>query len=92
MPMPGEANSRKLEHVSGQLLVVSAARVLAEAADCWLHTILLLLLLLSVPISQHQSASCEDIKQHMECRWSLLQGTSTADLQSWTGMLLKTLL
>ena len=46
VPLPDEATSRDLEHVSGQLLVVCVARPLAKAVHCWLHTIQLLLLLI----------------------------------------------
>ena len=46
--LPAEANLRNLGHFSGQLLVVFVARLLVKAVHCWLNTIQLLMLRLSV--------------------------------------------
>ena len=72
VPLPDEASSSNLEHVSarvlpvsGQLLDVRLARRLAKAVDNWLHTILLLLLL-SVPFPRIQLPAAKILTKYIE--------------------------
>lgn len=63
VPVPDEARLRSL--MPGQLPVVSVAKLLAKAVDCWLHTIQLLMLLLSVPFPGIQVRPARVLEEHI---------------------------